>query len=96
MHLLLVEDDPMNQDIACELLKETGLLPALVMVAFLLVFGGYLRRGATPAVERPKADLRRALPIGGSLDTRGARELVGADAARPLVQQTRYQLEWSR
>jgi hypothetical protein len=43
-----------------------------------------------------RIDLRRALPVGGSLDMRGARELVGADAARPLVQQTRYQLEWSR
>ena len=43
-----------------------------------------------------RIDLRRALPIGGSLDTRGARELVGADAARPLVQQTRYQLEWTQ
>ena len=38
-----------------------GLLPALVMVAFLLVFGGYLRRGEAATVERPKADLRRAL-----------------------------------
>ncbi|MFT3900312.1 MAG: hypothetical protein QM728_08720 [Gordonia sp. (in: high G+C Gram-positive bacteria)] len=41
-------------------------------------------------------DLRRALPVGGSIDVRGARELVGGDATRPLVQQTRYQLEWSR
>ncbi len=39
-----------------------GLLPALVMVAFLLVFGGYLRRGSlAPEAPRPKADLRRAL-----------------------------------
>ncbi|GAB10152.1 hypothetical protein GOARA_052_00510 [Gordonia araii NBRC 100433] len=43
-----------------------------------------------------RLDLRRALPVGGSLDVRGARELVGADAGRPLVQQTRYQLQWSR
>ncbi|GED98256.1 hypothetical protein [Gordonia crocea] len=43
-----------------------------------------------------RIDLRRALPIGGSLDLRGARELVGGDATRPLLQQTRYQLEWSR
>jgi hypothetical protein len=41
-------------------------------------------------------DLRRALPIGGSIDVHGARELVGDDATRPLVQQTRYQLQWSR
>ncbi|WP_298596100.1 TRAP transporter large permease subunit [Zoogloea sp.] len=39
-----------------------GLLPALVMVAFLLVFGGYLRRGSlAPEAPPPKADLRRAL-----------------------------------
>lgn len=39
-----------------------GLLPALVMVAFLLVFGGYLRRGSlAPAAPRPQADLHRAL-----------------------------------
>lgn len=39
-----------------------GLLPALVMVAFLLVFGGYLRGGSlAPAAPRPRADLRRAL-----------------------------------
>ena len=37
-----------------------GLLPALVMVAFLLVFGGYLRRGHRPWPPAP-ADLRRAL-----------------------------------
>ncbi|MFT4201193.1 hypothetical protein [Gordonia sp. (in: high G+C Gram-positive bacteria)] len=43
-----------------------------------------------------RLDLRRVLPIDGSLDVRGARELVGADAAKPLVQQTRYQLSWSR
>lgn len=43
-----------------------------------------------------RIDLRRVLPLGGSLDVRGARELVGADAANPLVQQTRYQLVWSR
>jgi tripartite ATP-independent transporter DctM subunit len=40
-----------------------GLVPALVMVVFLLIVGGYLRRGPTAAVavERPKADLRAAL-----------------------------------
>ena len=39
-----------------------GLLPALVMVACLLVFGGYLRQGGiAPAVERPRANLRHAL-----------------------------------
>ena len=39
-----------------------GLLPALVMVAFLLVFGGYLRGGSlAPAAPRARADLRRAL-----------------------------------
>ena len=43
-----------------------------------------------------RIDLRRALPVAGALDMRGARELVGADASRPLVQQTRYRLEWSR
>jgi tripartite ATP-independent transporter DctM subunit len=40
-----------------------GVVPALVMVVFLLIVGGYLRRGPTAAVavERPKADLRAAL-----------------------------------
>ncbi|MBP8133563.1 MULTISPECIES: TRAP transporter large permease subunit [Zoogloea] len=40
-----------------------GLVPALVMVVFLLIVGGYLRRGdvTAPQVERPKADLRVAL-----------------------------------
>ncbi|QKT07565.1 hypothetical protein HUN08_10450 [Gordonia sp. X0973] len=42
-----------------------------------------------------RIDLRRALPVGGKLDLRGARELIGADAAHPLVQQTRYQLSWT-
>ena len=40
-----------------------GVVPALVMVVFLLIFGGYLRRGDTaPAsAPRPTADLRAAL-----------------------------------
>jgi len=40
-----------------------GIVPALVMVVFLLIFGGYLRKDgvATVAENRPKADLGAAL-----------------------------------
>jgi len=40
-----------------------GIVPALVMVVFLLIFGGYLRKdGVAPVAEsRPKADLGAAL-----------------------------------
>ncbi|WP_374261461.1 TRAP transporter large permease subunit [Zoogloea sp.] len=37
-----------------------GVLPALVMVAFLLTVGGYLRRDGIAAGERPKADFAAA------------------------------------
>lgn len=39
-------------------------------------------------------DLTRALPTSGSLDASGARELVGADPSRPLVQRTGFSLRW--
>ncbi|WP_279097369.1 hypothetical protein [Gordonia bronchialis] len=39
-------------------------------------------------------DLTRGLPVGGEATYRGARELVGADASRPLLQQTGFTLSW--
>ncbi|MDL9937425.1 hypothetical protein QSJ18_11775 [Gordonia sp. ABSL1-1] len=39
-------------------------------------------------------DLTRGLPVGGAATFRGARELVGADPARPLVQQTGFTTTW--
>ena len=42
-----------------------GLLPAVVMVAFLLLAGGYLRRDATVAVDLPKQPI--LLPVNAAL-----------------------------
>ena len=39
-------------------------------------------------------DLTRGLPISGSIELSGARELVGADPARPLIQQTGLSVGW--
>lgn len=39
-----------------------GLLPAVVMVACLLLAGGYLRRGTLPAVAAPRADFAALAP----------------------------------
>lgn len=39
-------------------------------------------------------DLATLLPQSGSLELRGARELVGADAERPILQQTAFSLRW--
>ncbi|MFT4086473.1 MAG: hypothetical protein QM658_04855 [Gordonia sp. (in: high G+C Gram-positive bacteria)] len=40
-------------------------------------------------------DLRRLLPTGGSLSINGARELVGSDANKPILQRTGLTVEWS-
>ncbi|WP_439029187.1 hypothetical protein [Gordonia terrae] len=39
-------------------------------------------------------DLTRGLPVAGEATYRGARELVGADPARPLIQQTGLSVTW--
>ncbi|WP_312029305.1 hypothetical protein [Gordonia paraffinivorans] len=41
-----------------------------------------------------EVDLARGLPLGGELIYTGARELVGADPARPLVQKTGLTVTW--
>ncbi|MEO9327617.1 hypothetical protein [Gordonia aurantiaca] len=41
-----------------------------------------------------EVDLTRGLPVGGELTYSGARELVGADPARPLVQKTGLTVTW--
>ncbi|MFT4124791.1 MAG: hypothetical protein QM662_00985 [Gordonia sp. (in: high G+C Gram-positive bacteria)] len=40
-------------------------------------------------------DLTRGLPVDGSLTYRGARELVGADATTPLIQQIGFAATWT-
>ncbi|MGV9710172.1 hypothetical protein ACWDTI_05860 [Gordonia sp. NPDC003424] len=40
------------------------------------------------------ADLGRGLPVAGTITMSGARELVGADPARPLLQQTGLSVQW--
>ncbi|MEE4023156.1 hypothetical protein V1Y59_08715 [Gordonia sp. PKS22-38] len=39
-------------------------------------------------------DLTRGLPVSGSIELGGARELVGADPAQPLLQQTGLSVTW--
>ncbi|GAC70016.1 hypothetical protein GS4_30_00880 [Gordonia soli NBRC 108243] len=39
-------------------------------------------------------DLARVLPVAGELRMDGARELVGADANQPLIQQTGFSMTW--
>ncbi|MFW0787104.1 hypothetical protein AAFP35_21615 [Gordonia sp. CPCC 206044] len=39
-------------------------------------------------------DLSRGLPVGGRIELSGARELVGADPGRPLLQQTGLSVGW--
>lgn len=39
-------------------------------------------------------DLARAMPVRGDLTLSGARELVGADPAMPVIQQTGFTLTW--
>lgn len=41
-------------------------------------------------------DLRRQLPTSGTLTMKGARELVGDDAARPILQQNEFTLAWRK
>ncbi|MCR5977275.1 hypothetical protein GDN83_05870 [Gordonia jinghuaiqii] len=43
---------------------------------------------------RVTVDLRRGLPVAGEATYRGARELVGADPARPLLQRTGLSVTW--
>ncbi|MBB4136869.1 hypothetical protein [Gordonia humi] len=43
---------------------------------------------------RITVDLKRILPVGGSLTTKGARELVGDEHGVPLLQQNQYTVTW--